>query len=109
MKKNTSLRTIGPISAGSGGRGFGGFDAPRTNYVYLPGQTLAPEAIYFDHIPNLTNLTKKQCSRLFALRPATDGCILSRHESSNISVSRFFSVVRFGTRSTVHESNDGLH
>src|SRR4051812_45184558 len=51
---------LGPVSNGSGGRGAGGFDGfggPRTNYVYLPGQTLAPEAIYFDHLSNVTNLT----------------------------------------------------
>src|ERR1043166_9742873 len=49
---------LGPVSAGSGGRGFGGgFGGPRTNYIYLPGQTLAPEAIYFDHLSNVTNLT----------------------------------------------------
>src|SRR5436190_4463132 len=46
---------LGPV--GVGGGGFGGFGAPRTNYVYLPGQTLAPEAIYFDHLSNVTNLT----------------------------------------------------
>lgn len=45
---------LGPVSAG--GR-FRGFDGPRTNYAYLPGQTLAPEAIYFDHVSDLTNLT----------------------------------------------------
>jgi len=45
---------LGPVDAGSGGRGGGG---PRTNYVYLPGQTLAPEAIYFDHLSIVTNLT----------------------------------------------------
>jgi len=49
---------LGPLSAGSRGGGFGGFGGPRTNYVYLPGQTLAPEAIYFDHLSNLTNLTE---------------------------------------------------
>src|SRR3954470_16111835 len=48
---------LGPITAGAGGRGFGGFGAPRTNYVYLPGQTLAPEAVYFDHLTSITNLT----------------------------------------------------
>src|SRR6185369_14084129 len=48
---------LGPVSAGGGGRGFGGFGAPRTNYVYLPGQTLATEAIYFDHLNAITNLT----------------------------------------------------
>lgn len=47
---------LGPVDAGGGGRGFG-FGAPRTNYVYLPGQTLAPEAIYFDHRSDVTNLT----------------------------------------------------
>jgi putative membrane-bound dehydrogenase-like protein len=45
---------LGPVNVGSGGRGFGG---SRTNYVYLPGQTLAPEAIYFDHLSSVTNLT----------------------------------------------------
>src|SRR3954453_10144281 len=49
---------LGPISAGSGDRGFGGgFGGPRTDYVFLPGQTLAPEAIYFDHLSNVTNVT----------------------------------------------------
>src|SRR5436190_3608239 len=48
---------LGPVNAGPGGRGFGGFGASRTNYVYLPGQTLAPEAIYFDHLTSATNLT----------------------------------------------------
>ena len=45
---------LGPVNAGSAGRGFGG---SRTNYVYLPGQTLAPEAIYFDHLSSVNNLT----------------------------------------------------
>ena len=49
---------LGPVSGdgdgGSGGRGFGG---SRTNYVYLPGQTLAPEAIYFDHRSDAADLT----------------------------------------------------
>jgi putative membrane-bound dehydrogenase-like protein len=48
---------LGPVNVGNGGRGFGGFGAARTNYVYLPGQTLAPEAIYFDHLTSITNLT----------------------------------------------------
>jgi putative membrane-bound dehydrogenase-like protein len=51
---------LGPVSVGGGGRGgggFGGFGGPRTNYFYLPGQTLAPEAIYFDHCVDVTNLT----------------------------------------------------
>lgn len=46
---------VGPVDAGSG-RG-GGFGGSRTNYVYLPGQTLAPDAIYFDHFTSATNLT----------------------------------------------------
>ena len=48
---------LGPVDAGrSGPRGGGG--GSRTNYVYLPGQTLASEAIYFDHLTALTNLTE---------------------------------------------------
>jgi putative membrane-bound dehydrogenase-like protein len=46
---------LGTVNAGSGGRGGGG--GSRTNYIYLPGQTLAPEAIYFDHRSDVTNLT----------------------------------------------------
>src|SRR5262245_19757978 len=48
---------LGPVDVGRGGRGFGGFGGPRTNYVYLAGQPLAPEAIYFDHRTDVTNLT----------------------------------------------------
>src|SRR5881409_4118686 len=61
---------LGPVSTGSGGRGvggFGGFGGPRTNYVYLPGQTLAPEAIYFDHLSDLTHLTDKYLSHFDAV------------------------------------------
>src|SRR5688572_9449364 len=47
---------LGSIEAGRSGRG-GGFGGSRTNYVYLPGQTLAPEAIYFDHLTSVSNLT----------------------------------------------------
>jgi len=51
---------LGPVdvvrSGPRGGAGFGG-GGPRTNYVFLPGQTLASEAIYFDHVTALTNLT----------------------------------------------------
>src|SRR6187402_2335283 len=50
---------LGSVDAGSGGRGGGG---QRTNYVYLPGQTLATEAIYFDYLSNITNLTDKYLS-----------------------------------------------
>jgi uncharacterized protein len=50
---------LGPVEAGRSGPRGGGFGGggSRTNYVYLPGQTLAPEAIYFDHLTTLTNLT----------------------------------------------------
>ncbi len=47
---------LGETSMGGGARG-GGFGGGRTNYVYLPGQTLAPEAIYFNHRADVTNLT----------------------------------------------------
>ena len=52
---------LGPVEAGrSGARGPGGFGGggSRTNYVYLPGQTLASDAIYFDHLTAITNLTE---------------------------------------------------
>jgi putative membrane-bound dehydrogenase-like protein len=49
---------LGPVSTGGVARGpGGGFGGSRTNYVYLPGQTLAPEAIYFDHRSDVTSLT----------------------------------------------------
>jgi putative membrane-bound dehydrogenase-like protein len=48
---------LAPVETGRSGPRGGGFGAPRTNYVYLPGQTLASEAIYFDHLTTLTNLT----------------------------------------------------
>jgi putative membrane-bound dehydrogenase-like protein len=47
---------LGQTSMGGGARG-GGFGGGRTNYVYLPGQTLAPEAIYFNHRADTTELT----------------------------------------------------
>lgn len=47
---------LGTVDEGSGQRG-NGFGGGRTNYVYLPGQTLAPEAIYFDQLSQPTNLT----------------------------------------------------
>ncbi len=45
---------VGKAIARGGG---GGFSGPRTNFNYLPGQTLAVEEIYFDHRADLTNLT----------------------------------------------------
>src|SRR3954465_10880666 len=57
---------LGPASTGGGARG-GGFGGSRTNYVYLPGQTLAPEAIYFDQLSDLTHLTEKYLSHFDAV------------------------------------------
>lgn len=45
------------VGGASGGRGAG--FGSRTNYAYLPGQTLAPEGIYFDHRSDYTNLTER--------------------------------------------------
>ncbi len=42
-------------SSNSGERSAG--PASRTNYVYLPGQTLATEAIYFDHRSEFADIT----------------------------------------------------
>ena len=47
---------LGEVSLGGAPRG-GGFGSGRTNYVYLPGQTLAPEAIYFNHRPDAADLS----------------------------------------------------
>ena len=59
---------LGPVNVGGErGGGFGGFGGPRTNYIYLPGQTLAPEAIYFDHLSNPANLTEKYLSHFDAV------------------------------------------
>ena len=51
----------------SGARGGGGGGGSRTNYVYLPGQTLAPEAIYFDHLSDITQLTDAYLSHFDAV------------------------------------------
>ena len=45
---------LGSTSIGAGGSGGGG---GRTNYAYLPGQTLAPEEIYFDQLAEAGQLT----------------------------------------------------
>ncbi|HRI13791.1 MAG TPA: c-type cytochrome [Verrucomicrobiota bacterium] len=50
---------LGPVEGGSSGSGGSG---SRTNYVYLPGQTLAPEAIYFDHLADGAHLSDKYLS-----------------------------------------------
>lgn len=46
---------LGETGLGGNSRG-GGFGGGRTNYAYLPGQTLAPEAIYFNHAADVTQL-----------------------------------------------------
>src|SRR5688572_2795946 len=59
---------------GGGGRG-GGFGGGRTNYVYLPGQTLAPEAIYFNHRTDVATLTDsylKHFDAVVQMMPDTD-------------------------------------
>jgi putative membrane-bound dehydrogenase-like protein len=49
---------LGPATTGGAGGGFPrNADGGRANYVYLPGQTLAPEAIYFDYRVDVSNLT----------------------------------------------------
>jgi putative membrane-bound dehydrogenase-like protein len=66
---------LGTVSSGGGGGGARGFGAPRTNYVYLPGQTLSTEAIYFDHRSDYTNLTEnflKHYDAVVQVAPDTD-------------------------------------
>ncbi len=59
---------LGPGGTGGDARGSGiGGGGSRTNYVYLPGQTLAPEAIYFDHLADVTHLTDKYLSHFDAV------------------------------------------
>lgn len=70
---------LGNVNAG--GRGGGGFGGGRTNYVYLPGQTLAPEAIYFDHRSDFTNITATYLKHFDAVvQVAPDGEIGSAQE-----------------------------
>jgi putative membrane-bound dehydrogenase-like protein len=56
---------LGPVKAGAASRGGG--PGGRTNYVYLPGQTLAPEAIYFDHLGDPTQLSETFLSHFDAV------------------------------------------
>lgn len=67
---------LGSVEAGSEGRrnAFGG---SRTNYVYLPGQTLAAEAIYFDHLTSVTNLTDAYLKHFDAVVQVVPGDELS--------------------------------
>src|SRR3954463_9163109 len=48
---------LGPVAVGRGGGG-GGFGGARTKYGFFPGHPLAPEAIYFDYVAAVTNLTE---------------------------------------------------
>jgi hypothetical protein len=61
------LGTFDVGSRGGGGGGGGRVPGGFTNYAYLPGQTLAPQAIYFDHLSNLTYLTDKYLSHFDAV------------------------------------------
>lgn len=64
---------LGKVDGGGGGGGFGR-GGSRTNYVYLPGQTLAPEAIYFDHRSDFTNVTENYLKHFDAVvQVAPDG------------------------------------
>ncbi|HXG46447.1 MAG TPA: hypothetical protein VNO52_02395, partial [Methylomirabilota bacterium] len=54
---NRPLQVLYLGETGMGGGARGGLGGGRTNYVYLPGQTLAPEAIYFDHLSDPAHLT----------------------------------------------------
>ncbi len=60
---------LGPVhfSAPPRGAGQGGPGGGRTNYVYLPGQTLAPEGIYFDPLTDPNHLTKEYLSHFDAV------------------------------------------
>ncbi len=51
---------LGPVSSGRGGGlgAQGGEANPRASYAYLPGQTLAPEAIYFDYRADASDLSE---------------------------------------------------
>lgn len=55
---------LGAVEAGTGGLGGG---RSRTNYVYLPGQTLAPEAIYFDHLADPVHLSERYLTHFDAV------------------------------------------
>ncbi|MES2573018.1 MAG: PVC-type heme-binding CxxCH protein [Verrucomicrobiota bacterium] len=70
---------LGPVSGGGGrAQGAGG---GRTNYVYLPGQTLAPEAIYFDYCADASKLTDtylKHFDAVVQVMPDTDVGVAQR-------------------------------
>ncbi len=60
---------LGPVKASAAPRGGPG--GGRTNYVYLPGQTLAPEGIYFDHVTDPAQLTDTYLRHFDAVVQAT--------------------------------------
>ena len=64
---------LGPVPTGNAGPGGGG---SRTNYVYLPGQTLAPEAIYFDPLPDTSQLTESYLHHFDAVAQAVPDAAL---------------------------------
>jgi putative membrane-bound dehydrogenase-like protein len=72
------LGTVPTVGGGGGGFGRGG---SRTNYIYLPGQTLAPEAIYFDHRSDYTNVTERYLKHFDAVvQVAPDGEISTQQQ-----------------------------
>ena len=79
---------LGPVDGGRSGPRGGGFGGPRTNYVYLPGQTLAAEAIYFDHVTSATNLTEKYLSHFDALVQVMPDAELSAAQQQMLDRSR---------------------
>jgi putative membrane-bound dehydrogenase-like protein len=60
---------LGPVEPGASGLGGGG---SRTNYVYLPGQTLALDQIYFDHVSRPGDLSERYLSHFDAVVQVLD-------------------------------------
>lgn len=60
---------LGAVEAGGDDPRGGG---SRTNYVYLPGQTLAPEAIYFDHLSDPGQLSERYLTHFDAVVQVMD-------------------------------------
>ncbi|MGV3772179.1 MAG: hypothetical protein ACO1QB_04700, partial [Verrucomicrobiales bacterium] len=78
---------IGPVESGGGGRG-GNMAGSRTNYVYLPGQTLAAEAIYFDHLTSSSNLTSAYLKHFDAVALVSQETALSAGEHNMLATFR---------------------
>src|SRR5687768_10520468 len=78
---------LGPVDDGNGRRG-GGFGGARTNYIYLPGQTLAPEAIYFDHLTSATNLTAAYLKHFDAVVQVMPDAALNAEQQKSLDTLR---------------------